>query len=178
MEFLEFSTKHDYFWFENMFFLQERGVAMGAKFAPSLANLCLAKQEEDVLYAQDRPELVLWARYLDDILLLWNGDDDSLCDFMALLNTNDRGISLSYETIHVKSNMLEGPYVHFPLELMSIQRKIRVTNHSVPKHYLQYHNKDPKGAQFLIINKYISPWRGGPSIRGVSQLETFLDIQT
>ncbi|XP_073468934.1 uncharacterized protein [Aquarana catesbeiana] len=34
---------------------------MGAKFAPSLANLFMGKWEEDVIYANKRPELVLWA---------------------------------------------------------------------------------------------------------------------
>lgn len=48
-----------------------------------------------------------------------------------------------------------------------------VTDHSVPKHYLKYHNKDPTGTEFLIIDKYIPPWRGSPKVRGVSQLETY-----
>lgn len=31
----------------------------------------------------------------------------------------------------------------------------------------------PKGSQFLIIDKYIPPWRGGAMTRGVSCLETY-----
>lgn len=47
------------------------------------------------------------------------------------------------------------------------------TKHSVPKHYRQYHNRDPTGSQFLIINRYVPLWRGGALTSGVSQLETY-----
>ena len=50
IELLEFATQHIYFWFNNCFYLQQKGVAMGAKFAPSLANLFMAKWEEHVIY--------------------------------------------------------------------------------------------------------------------------------
>lgn len=46
IELLEFATKHNYFWFDQRYYLQQRGVAMGAKFALSLANLFMAKWEE------------------------------------------------------------------------------------------------------------------------------------
>ena len=68
-----FATSSNYFWFEGEFYKQETGVAMGAKYAPSLANLFMAKWEEDVIYGVNVPELMLWARYIDDILLLWDG---------------------------------------------------------------------------------------------------------
>lgn len=94
MEYLSFATKHNCFWFSNQFYLQQKGVAMGAKFATSLANLFMARWEEEVVYALNRPELVLWARYIDDVFL-WKGEKDSLCDFMTILNCNNRGIMLS-----------------------------------------------------------------------------------
>lgn len=47
------------------------------------------------------------------------------------------------------------------------------TNHSMPKHYLRHHNKDPKGTVFQVIDKYTVPWRGGSSKRGVSRIETY-----
>lgn len=84
-----------------------RGVAIGAKFAPSLANLLMAKWEEDVIYALKRPELVLWARYIDDTLLLWKGDCESLDEFMSCLNSNDKGIRLSYEASPTSIHFLD-----------------------------------------------------------------------
>lgn len=43
MELLSFATSHNFFWFNGQFYLQKKGVAMGAKFAPSLANSFMAK---------------------------------------------------------------------------------------------------------------------------------------
>lgn len=80
---------------------------MGAKYAPSLANLFMAQWEEHVVYAQRRPEVVLWARYIDDILLLWDGDEVDLSEFMCSRNMNNRGIHLSYEVSCKEFNFLD-----------------------------------------------------------------------
>lgn len=79
MELLEYEASHNYFWFEKQFYRQDRGVAKGAKYAPSLANLF--RWEENVHYVCRRPQLRLWARYIDDILLLWDGTRDELDPF-------------------------------------------------------------------------------------------------
>lgn len=39
---LEFCLAKNYFWYYGKFFLQVLGVAMGARFAPSVANLLMA----------------------------------------------------------------------------------------------------------------------------------------
>lgn len=104
---LEYAATHNFFWFDGQFFHQDRGVAMGAKYAPSLANLFMAKWEEDLVYTQSRPEVTLWARYIDDILLLWDGSETDLSDYMHFLNTNNRGIHLSYEASQEKIHFLD-----------------------------------------------------------------------
>ena len=47
------------------------------------------------------------------------------------------------------------------------------TKHTVPRHYRECHARNPKGSQFLIIDKYVAPWRGGAKTRGVSRLEAY-----
>lgn len=47
------------------------------------------------------------------------------------------------------------------------------TNHSVPGHYLHYHNQNPQGTKFQNIDKFVPHWRGDSRRRGVSKLETF-----
>lgn len=81
MECLEFAATHNNFCFKDQFVRQDRGVAMGVKFAPSLANLFIAQWEKDAIYAQQRPQIVLWVRYIDDILLLWDGSEADLSEF-------------------------------------------------------------------------------------------------
>lgn len=78
-------------------------------FVPSLADLLMAQWEEDVGYALKKPELVLWARYIDDILHLWKVNLDSLQKSMIEINNiNNQGISLSYEA-SCNNNSLFGP---------------------------------------------------------------------
>lgn len=80
---------------------------MGAKFASSMANLFMAKWEEDVVYHESRSELVLWKRYIDDILLLWDGSLESHNEFITGLNTNNRGILLTQEASSVEIHFLD-----------------------------------------------------------------------
>lgn len=64
---IDFTMSHSYFWFGSSFYVQNRGVVMGAKFAPSMANMFMAKWEEDVIYANRRPEL-FGKGEIDDVL--------------------------------------------------------------------------------------------------------------
>lgn len=50
LESLEFCLLNNYFWFSGDYFLQIRGVAMGARFAPSVANLFMTHWEEEVIF--------------------------------------------------------------------------------------------------------------------------------
>lgn len=96
---LDFTMGHNYFWFSGQYYFQGRGVAMGVKFAPSMANLFITKWEEDVIYKEYQPQLVLWKRYryIDYALLLWDTDFDTLDWFVQLLNANHRLILLTHE---------------------------------------------------------------------------------
>lgn len=51
------------------------------------------------------------------------------------------------------------------------------TNHTVPCHYLEWHDRDPKGTEFVVIDKFIPHWRGEYHIREVSRLETYWVFQ-
>lgn len=132
MQLLRFATRHNYFWFQNQFFLQKRGVAMGAKFAPSLANLFMAQ---------------------------WEEDRQSLDDNMTILNSNDRGISLSYEA--------SSSHVHFlDLEIMAMEDHLEFKTYFKPTdrngyipvescHQEQWLKAIPRG-QFLRLRRNCS----------------------
>ncbi|CAJ0964876.1 unnamed protein product [Ranitomeya imitator] len=63
------------------FFLQLQGTAMGASFAPAYAGLFLGLWERD-LFLSDRVEsmcrVLTWTRYIDDILMIWQGPSGEL----------------------------------------------------------------------------------------------------
>ncbi|XP_069605329.1 uncharacterized protein [Ranitomeya imitator] len=97
---LEFSLTHNFFVFKGSFFLQLQGTAMGAPFAPAYANLFLGLWERD-LPLLDRPEsmcrVLLWTRYIDDVLMIWQGSTDGLREFMTSLNNNSCNIVLTFK---------------------------------------------------------------------------------
>ena len=76
---------NNYFQFADSMYHQVQGTAMGTKMAPAYANLFMAELEERLL--QHWPEKpTLWKRYIDDIILIWPGNSESLNAFMDFLN--------------------------------------------------------------------------------------------
>lgn len=88
LELLRFTLTRNYFRFENDFYLQRRGTAMGANVALTFANIFMAALEEETIYTSHYFRKVLrWWRYIDDIFLLWAGTTEELEDFHGYLNT-------------------------------------------------------------------------------------------
>lgn len=67
---LEFLLKNNYFWHDQTYYKQITGIAMGAKFAPSVANAFMAQWEEESVYKHPPCELGLFKRFIDDILII------------------------------------------------------------------------------------------------------------
>ncbi|XDV16664.1 hypothetical protein PO909_016270 [Leuciscus waleckii] len=78
-----------YFMFQNSFFLQTQGTAMGSPMAPNYANLFMGKFEHDFIYNHNpfKQYLKVWYRYIDDIFLVWLGSKEELIDFNNYVNT-------------------------------------------------------------------------------------------
>lgn len=51
---------------------------MGAKYAPSVAKLCMHKWKEEQIYSGERPNLIFYRCYIDDIVMIWRGTETSL----------------------------------------------------------------------------------------------------
>ena len=94
---LDLCLKCNYFWYDQNFYHQAIGIAMGAKFAPSVANAFMALWEESAIYENTPTELSLYKRYIDDIIILWSGNRESLDNFLETLNRNDKNISLVWK---------------------------------------------------------------------------------
>uniref|UniRef100_A0A8C5MZ48 Reverse transcriptase domain-containing protein n=1 Tax=Leptobrachium leishanense TaxID=445787 RepID=A0A8C5MZ48_9ANUR len=87
---------NNYFWFNQDFYIQVAGTAMGTRFAPSYANLFMAFWEETFLDDFLGAGLVTYRRYIDDVIFIWKGDEASLQVFLAFLNRNDFNIHLDF----------------------------------------------------------------------------------
>ena len=90
---LEINLTRNDFLFDDQFFLQVKGTAMGKKFAPSYANLFMAQWETSALAACPLQPLS-YMRYLDDIWGVWQHSESEFQLFLEILNTHDPSITL------------------------------------------------------------------------------------
>lgn len=97
LKLLEINLTRNDFMFNDKFYLQIKGTAMGKKFAPAYANIFMAHWEKKALAnCNKKPEQYL--RYLDDIWGIWSGTEAEFDEFVKILNAQDSSIRLSVET--------------------------------------------------------------------------------
>lgn len=92
----DFCLTHNYFWYAGKFDNQRRGVAMGAKFGRSLANLFMSEWEDKWIFGNRRKKIIFYQRYIDDLFFIWQGSKSSLIEFSNWLNTNTNNIKLEF----------------------------------------------------------------------------------
>ncbi|XP_043943254.1 uncharacterized protein LOC122815075 [Protopterus annectens] len=98
IQLLEFCLTHNCFEFEGEFFLQKEGTAMGAPFAPSYAILFMAYFENSFIYTNNfyRTKVVIYRRYIDDLLFLCKGDPLDFDTFISEIKGNPYGLDFTY----------------------------------------------------------------------------------
>ncbi|KAM4050613.1 uncharacterized protein ACNLHF_017504 isoform 1-T1 [Anomaloglossus baeobatrachus] len=98
LDLCSFALNHNYFLFDRQYYRQTSGVAMGARFAPSYANLFLGWWEATVVYRSEFFERFVthWRRFIDDVIFIWSGPEEVCHDFLRSLNDNDMNIFLTY----------------------------------------------------------------------------------
>ena len=94
---LRTTIRDNTFRFHNDFFLQTKGVAMGTKCAPPFANLFLGSLEEKALAEWTGTHPLLWLRFLDDILMLWDDITSALDTFLIFLNSRMSSIKFTMD---------------------------------------------------------------------------------
>lgn len=84
-------------------------MVMGAKFSPSYANLFISYWELQNIWANNPygGNLVLYARYIEKILIIWNGTDEELEGFFAHYSSKPFGISFT----HVVDDIFHFKYI-------------------------------------------------------------------
>lgn len=151
LEATNFCLTHNYFNFDGEFYLQIQGTAMGANFAPSYANLAMGYWEEHYI-SHNNPYssyIVFFGRYIDDLIVIWDGPIDSITSFVDHCNHNPYGLSFT----HVSDpNCL----AFLDLELSHVDESIIAKNYIKPTagnsflhykscHYPKWTNNIPKG---------------------------------
>lgn len=84
---------HNYFEFEQEYYLQTRSTAMGASFAPSYANLFMAYWEDLNIWTENLfARHLVYVRYIDKVIVIWHGDTNLSQKFPQYCNNNTFGI--------------------------------------------------------------------------------------
>lgn len=107
---LEFLLHSNYFSFDKHFYLQKQGVPMGAKFSPSLVNLYMAHWEEVYLFSQLNPfssQISRYCRYIDDLLLIWEGPASLIQSFVDFSNDNPYNLTFTHNISHTSIQYLD-----------------------------------------------------------------------
>lgn len=70
---------------------------MGTRFAPSYANLFMGLFESRFIQNKHRwsSNIILYKRYIDDLIFLWDGSEVEFKEFTNYLNQNHYGITLT-----------------------------------------------------------------------------------
>lgn len=70
LDLIRLCVNNNYFTFNNEYYLQTFGVAMGSPLSPVLANIFMEYLESEYL-PNLTPRPLLWLRYVDDIFVIW-----------------------------------------------------------------------------------------------------------
>lgn len=84
------------FVFDNQHYIQTSGTAMGTRMAPCYANIFMDSFEERHLPNIPIP-IILWKRYIDDILVITNTDDEGITRTEEWLNSLHHTIKFTAE---------------------------------------------------------------------------------
>lgn len=93
LQLLDINLRRNDFVFNEQFYLQVKGTAMGKRFAPAYANIFMAIWEEAV-FAKCQKKPLHYYRYLDDIWGIWEGTKEEFDMFLLTLNGHDPSIQL------------------------------------------------------------------------------------
>lgn len=96
LQLLDITLKNNDFMFNNEYYLQVCGTAMGKTYAPGLADLYMA--EFDVQARRGfKVNPLHYYRYLDDIFFVWTGTVQELQEYETYLNTLIPGIKITLQ---------------------------------------------------------------------------------
>ena len=105
---LEKVLKLNNFTFNDENFIQVKGTAMGTRAAPNFANIYMGRLEDKFVYQTNWFNYIIdWVRFIDDIFLIWKGNNNSLTTFIEYLNGVVPSIKFTHEISCNSVNFLD-----------------------------------------------------------------------
>ena len=93
------------FQFNEKDYLQTHGTAMGTKMAVAFANIFMAKLEKEIL-RQSTTKPILWKRFIDAVISMWNKSRDKIEDFLVKSNSFHPTIKFAAEISRDRNHIL------------------------------------------------------------------------
>lgn len=94
---LDLCLKQNYLLFNDFFYEQQEGLAMGNPLSPLLAELFMNDLENKIANSKFFDSCLYWHRYVDDILIRFKGTDRQLTNFFDFLNSLHPKIKFTLE---------------------------------------------------------------------------------
>ena len=88
--------QNNVFEFNEEYYLQIQGTAMGTKMAPAYANLFMGRLEPQLI-SHAAKHIHTWKRFIDDIFIIWTGTTEEFEQFMIHLNQIHPTIKFTHE---------------------------------------------------------------------------------
>lgn len=100
---------------------------MGENFVTSYANLAMGHWESSHIWHNNpfSSHIVFYGRYLDDLIIIWDGNASTVSDFVVHCNNNNMDLQFT-------SVMDEEKMAFLDLELFFIARDIHARNFTKP----------------------------------------------
>ncbi len=150
IQLLQINMFNNYFEFGNFIFKQITGIAMGASFSPTVANIFMSVFLRNFLATiTEKPLLIL--RYVDDIFLLWP-KHQSITTFTSKINSFHPNIKFTIKTSNTSIDFLDITIYkgqrfasHQLLDTKTFQKPSNLY------HYLHFKSNHPKSTFKSII---------------------------
>ena len=107
IKFLHTILTNNNFTFNDQNYIQLKGCAMGTVCAPNYANLFMGIFEEKFIFPKIENKNLLYLRYIDDIILLWNSTQENLELFIRELNSCRESFKFDYSFSRSKISFLD-----------------------------------------------------------------------
>ncbi|XP_067143094.1 uncharacterized protein [Centruroides vittatus] len=126
------------FRFGNTTYLQKRGVPMGSPISGDLCELVIRQLERDVV-PMFTPDIILYRRYVDDVIIIWKGEP-KVDDFLHIVNNNPFGLTLKLDQISdTRVHFLD---VSIQLDINNIETRVYYKPGYLPM-YIPAGSEDP-----------------------------------
>lgn len=106
LKLLKLCLSQNYFQYDNKFYIQKSGLAMGSPLSPLLSNIFMDNFENKVLNSSYGIQHILfWYRYVDDIIVGFSGTNRQIDVFPNFLNSIHNNIKFTYEVENLEKSL-------------------------------------------------------------------------